>query len=393
MSRMRVAVGQSGGPTAVLNASLFGFLEAVVADCEVYGAVNGLQGLDEDRFVSLAPSVVACHRRAAGMPGAWLGSGRWPLDEEGFDRCARNLARRGVSGLVLIGGNGTMWACSQIEHAARRVGHEISVLGVPKTVDNDLAGTDHAPGFGSAARYVAATVRDVGKDLESMRNFESVRVLETMGRNAGWLAMGGGCLRNRPEDPPHLTYIPERGFDRNAFLGEVQEAYRTYGYAVVVVSEGLLSRADAPLASPVLGGVAPELAAMVTRELGLAARGEVLGMAQRSCAFAVSSVDRREARMLGEEAARMLRAGRSGVMTGLARKKSPSYEVEIREVALESVAGVERPLPEGWRPSPGEIREDFREWLLPLVGDDLSGYLPNVVTGELGAVCSPDRLE
>jgi 6-phosphofructokinase 1 len=367
----------------VLNASLFGFLEASVADCEVYGAVNGLQGLDEDRFVSLAPAVVERHRRAAGMPGAWLGSGRWPLDEAGFDRCARNLARRGVSGLVLIGGNGTMWACLQMERAARRVGHEISVLGVPKTVDNDLAGTDHAPGFASAARYVAATVRDGGKDLESMRNFESVRVLETMGRNAGWLAMSAGFLKERPEDPPHLTYIPEHDFDRDAFLGEVEVTYRAYGYAVVVVSEGLLSRADAPLSSPVLGGVAPELASLVAEELGLAARGEVLGMAQRSCALAVSPVDRREARMLGREAARMLRDGRSGMMPGLARRSSSPYEVEIREVALDSVAGVERPLPEEWTVAPGVVCEGFREWLSPLVGEDLAGYPPNI-TGEAG---------
>lgn len=365
------------------NASLFGFLEEVHSACEVYGVLNGLQGLAEDRLVLLPASTIEQHRQVAEMPGAWLGAGRWPAREEEFEGYAITLKNRGVRGLALIGGNGTMWACLQLERAARRIGAELSVIGIPKTVDNDLAETDHAPGFGSAARFVATAVRDVGKDLESMRNFEAVRVLETMGRNVGWLAMSGGYLKKRPEDPPHLIYIPEREFAQDEFLIEVKETHEAYGYAVVVVSEGLEGRAASDpgdhLKSPLLGGVSRELAQLVGGELGLSARGELLGMAQRSYSLAVSRRDREEARLLGTEAARLTRAGVGGVMLALERRPSSRYEVKIQRVPLDRVAGVERPLPEDWLRAPGgSVPEEFRKWLEPLVGEDLSAYPANL---------------
>lgn len=383
MAAEKVAVGQAGGPTAVTNASLFGFVEEALSECEVYGVINGLQGLAEDRLVPLPASIVERHRRVGEMPGAWLGSGRWPARVGDFEGYALNLKNRGIHSLALIGGNGTMWACLQLEHAARQVGYDLAVIGIPKTVDNDLSETDHAPGFGSAARFVAAAVRDVGKDLESMRNFEAVRVLETMGRNVGWLAMSGGYLKRRPEDPPHLIYVPEREFTQNEFLKEVKEAHDAYGYTVVVVSEGLEGRAESDpsdhLKSPLLGGVSRELAQLVGEELGLSARGELLGMVQRSCSLAVSRNDREEARLLGAEAARLIRARVGGVMLGLERRPSSRYAVEIRRVPLDRVAGVERPLPEDWlRATSGPVPEEFRKWLEPLVGEDLSAYPANL---------------
>jgi ATP-dependent phosphofructokinase / diphosphate-dependent phosphofructokinase len=366
-----------------MNASLFGFLEEVLPDHEVYGVINGLQGLVEDRLLPLAASAVDRYRQASEMPGAWLGAGRWPVREENFEQYVIHLKNRNIGKLALIGGNGTMWACLQLERAARRMGHELAVLGIPKTVDNDLAGTDHAPGFGSAARFVATIVRDVGKDLESMQNFEAVRVLETMGRNVGWLAMSSGYLKRGPEDPPHLIYVPEREFAQDRFLKETREAYQTHGYAVVVVSEGLPSGAtDNHMESPILGGVSRELARLVTEELGLPARGELLGMGQRSYSLAVSRRDWQEARLLGAEVARMLRAEVSGVMLGLKRAPSSHYEAEIRSVPFDRVAGVERPLPTKWLSSPDTANEEYRRWLEPLVGEDLAGY-PGNLTGEV----------
>jgi 6-phosphofructokinase 1 len=213
------------------------------------------------------------------------------------------------------------------------VGHELAVIGIPKTVDNDLAETDHAPGFGSAARFVATAVRDVGKDLESMRNFEAVRVLETMGRNVGWLAVSGAYLKERPEDPPHLIYVPEREFVQDEFLKEVKETHEAYGYAVVVVSEGLGGGAKSDsgehLRSPLLGGVSRELAQLVGEELGLSARGELLGMVQRSCSLAVSKRDREEARLLGARAAGLMRARVSGVMLSLIGEDLSPYPANL----------------------------------------------------------------
>lgn len=367
----------------MMNASLFGFLEEAHSGFEVYGVLNGLQGLAEDSLVLLPASTVEQHRQVAEMPGAWLGSGRWPAREEDFEGYVITLKNRGIRALTLIGGNGTMWACLQLERAARRIGAELSVIGIPKTVDNDLAETDHAPGFGSAARFVATVVRDVGKDLESVRNFEAVRVLETMGRNVGWLAMSSGYLKRRLEDPPHLIYVPEREFAHDEFLKEVKAAHEAYGYAVAVVSEGVEGRTKSDpgdhLKSPLLGGVSRGLAQLVGEELGLSARGELLGMAQRSYSLAVSKRDREEARLLGTEAARLTRAGVGGVMLALERRPSFHYEVEIRRVPLGQVAGVERPLPEDWLRAPnGSVPEEFKEWLKPLVGEDLSAYPANL---------------
>ncbi len=373
----RIAIGQAGGPTAVMNESFFGFLEEALRDHEVYGVINGLQGIDEERFIALEGPVER-YQRITAMPGAWLGAGRWPLKEEDFERYVGNLKRKDVRGLALIGGNGTMWACRGLERAAGRMGYALAVVGIPKTVDNDLAGTDHAPGFASAARFVATMVRDVGKDLESMRNFESVRVLETMGRNVGWLALSSGYLKERPEDPPHLIYIPERPFDPDEFIESVRETRRAYGYAVAVVSEGLVPTAtEAGLESPVLGGVSRELARRVREETGLPARGELLGMGQRSYSLAVSDRDRQEARMLGSSAAKALSAGRSGVMFALHRTEKPHYEVEVAEVPLDRVAGIEKPLPEEWIGTPDKMSEEFRAWLEPLVGEGLAAYPPN----------------
>lgn len=392
MSRPRIAVGQAGGPTAVMNASLLGFLEACPPEAEVYGVLGGFRGLVEDYLVRL-PAGPSADRRLLFVPGAWLGAGRHPLSEEDLVRCVERLAARRVRALAMIGGNGTMWACARLEEAARRAGSKLAVAGIPKTVDNDLAGTDHAPGFPSAARYVAAMVRDVGADLEAMRGFEAVRVLETMGRNAGWLALSAGYLRREPQDPPHLIYVPERPFDPDSFLEEVEAAFRAHGFVVAVVSEGLIRRPpEEGLRKPVIGGVAPELARRVEESLGLPARGELLGMGQRSFVLATSSLDREEARELGNRAARLLLEGRSGLMPGLRRLPGARYGAEVEEVPLGRVAGAERPLPPGWVISPpGEVPGDFRGWLAPLVGEDLAPHPPPLGRRLLGGAARHGR--
>ena len=361
-----------------MNASLYGFLEEALPAFEVYGTINGLQGLCEDRLAPL-PGPAVRYLRLDGVPGAWLGSGRWPAGREDFRQSVKNLERRGIGGLALIGGNGTMWACMQLEQAARRAGQDLSVVGIPKTVDNDLAETDHAPGFGSAARFVTTLVRDIGKDLEAMRNFEAVRVLETMGRNVGWLAMSAGYLKERPADPPHLIYVPERPFDEDEFLHEVRETHRAHGYVVVVVSEGLTPRdREEGLREPILGGVSRELAQKVNQESGLTTRGELLGMGQRSYASAVPKLDREEARTLGAAAATMLREGRSGAMPALRRVEGPGYAAELTTVPFGKVAGIEKPLPREWVLSPDVVHEGFKRWLEPLVGSDITAYPPNL---------------
>lgn len=372
--REKVAVGQVGGPTAVINSSLFGFLEESLPIYEVYGILNGLQGLAQDRMVPLKESLVADTSRVCAMPGAWLGAGRWPAQTDDFEKYVANLKSRNIHYLALIGGNGTMWTCLQLEDAAERLDYELSVVGIPKTVDNDLEEMDHAPGFGSAARFVAASVRDSGKDLEAMRNFEAVRILETMGRNVGWLALSGGYLKRKQKDPPHLVYVPERGFDKKQFLDAVKETHEAFGYTLVVVSEGLLSGvAGDHLQDPVLGGVSQELARWVKDELGLATRGELLGMGQRSFSLAVSRQDRDEAWELGKAAAKALYSS-GGFTLAVQRTSSYPHDYRIERVPFERVAGKERSLPSEWLLEPEAIHEEFQRWLAPLIGEDLKPY-------------------
>ena len=308
------------------------------------------------------------------------------MTEEDFKQAVLNLHRRGITCVVMIGGNGTMDACLRLEQTAKRMAVQLAVIGIPKTVDNDLMRTDHAPGYGSAARYVATAIRDIGEDLRAMREFETVRIVETMGRNVGWLTAASLLLKEQEDQPPHLVYVPERPFRLQSFLRDVQNTVDRIGYALVVVSEGVRDETGTVLSqislsgnnqNQVLGGVSSYLAQQVSQHLQLTVRSELLGMYQRCSQMAVSESDRHEAELLGKEAVRLLRAGKTGVMLILQVKPAGGeqfvYEVGYCEFA--EVAGKEKPLPQSALNEDGTmISSSFRNWLRSLVGDDLTGY-------------------
>lgn len=386
LRKPKVAIGQAGGPTAVINSSLLSFIEEAMKDFEVYGIIDALQGLVEDWFVHIDQQAFAKAQHFREIPGAFLGSGRWSMKEADFDKCIEHLRKRDITHLVLIGGNGTMWSCMQIERKASEVGYELKVLGIPKTVDNDLSVTDHTPGYGSAARYVAMSVRDIGQDLRSMRNFEKVRVIETMGRNVGWLAAAGALLKESEEQPPHLIYLPERPFHLEQFLTDVTTTVNSVGYATVVMSEGVrdekgrilseitLNGTDGP---KVLGGASQFLAQQVVNKLKLPARSELLGMNQRSAQFAISAQDLREAGELGKEAAILLKEGITGMMLTIQRESDELglYKYQIGRCRFDEVAGKEKLLPNNFiDPSGTGVNQTFKDWLRPLVGDDIQGF-------------------
>ncbi|RXT03744.1 diphosphate--fructose-6-phosphate 1-phosphotransferase [Ammoniphilus sp. CFH 90114] len=378
----RVAIGQAGGPTAVINTSLIYFIEEAMKSYTVFGIINALQGLmenwiveiDEEKFKELEPFRFA--------PGAILGSGRWSVQEDGLQLAVENLKKQEIHSLVLIGGNGTMKACQLMEETAAAMNYELQVIGIPKTVDNDLLVTDHTPGYGSAARYVASTVRDIGEDLKSMRNFENVRIVETMGRNVGWLTAASILLKESQEHPPHLIYVPETPFSIELFLQDVSKVVKDVGYALVVISEGIRDEQGQVLSQislreggkTVLGGASKYLADKVSGEMNLSVRAELLGMNQRCCAATVSKTDRYEAGLLGQEAVRLLDQGISGHMLTLI-KDSEGDTYRVGKCSLSDVAGKERRMPESLL---HEIEQGegalFKKWLRSLVGDDLEAY-------------------
>ncbi|WP_091253060.1 6-phosphofructokinase [Micromonospora matsumotoense] len=365
---MRLLIGQTGAPTSVVNASLRGFLDAA-AEHDVLALRGGPDGLVEGRFtpVTAADVPVAATRQG----GSWLGAGRRAVTEADLDVALDVLAANGIDGVALIGGNGTMALLHALAGRAAARGHELTVVGIPKTVDNDLVGIDHSPGYGSAARYLTTIVPDLARDHAAMAGVEPVRIVETLGRSVGWLALAATWHRDDPAHAPHLVLIPELRFDRPAFLASVQAALHTHGRAFVVVSEGAVPElTDEPFEAVnhsriILGGVSRALASLVRTELAVAARGEVLGMAQRSAGALASDVDRTEATEAGRHAAKLLADRATGLMVGLHRRPGGTgYD----PVPLAEVAGRTRPVPPRWRTTQPADLGDFHDWLSPLLG-------------------------
>jgi 6-phosphofructokinase len=377
--RRRLAVMQSGGPTAVVNASLLGFVEAAWPG-EIVGILGGPAGLLKPRFRRIRPvgeargedEALRVGSQAARRPGALLGAGRYPFSSEDLDTAAEVLLGSRIDGIALIGGNGTMYLADQLQRRLEAAGSTTAVVGVPKTVDNDLVGTDHSPGFPSSARFLLQAIRDLHLDHQAMSSIEQVRIVEVLGRRTGWLALASTLARRSSADP-HLVYVPEVSFDETTFLKQVETTVMDRGRALVVVSEGVV-HSDAPgrfdsmvYDRPMAGGVGQVLAESVRSNLDFGVRAEVLGLVQRCASWAVSRRDRFEAQELGAEAARLLLEGVGGKMVGLAEGSSVACSSTVT-VNLGEVAGKTRPVPAKWLPGvSGQIDHSFADWLWPLV--------------------------
>ena len=362
---MRILVGQFGGPTTVFNASLYGVLaQAHDQGAEVLGVRGGGRGLLAGDFVRLDGPPP---RWLLETPGAALGAGRQALDAESLRVVCGNLARAGVAGAVVLGGNGTMGLAAALARAAG-----IPVAGVPKTIDNDLWGTDHAPGYPSAASCVVHAVRDLATDLRAMLGFEDVRLVEVMGRRAGWLAAAAALARDHADDLPQRILLPELPLDVDELARDIARLHRRDGSVLVVVAEGLadaggrllgLQPLDAAGRTAVLGGAARVLAEALRARLPLTIRAESLGFLPRCLGSAATPRDRREAEDLGRHAAGAVLSGRGGVMAALGKRRDPRGGCPLDLVPLEEVAGREYPLP----PEMRDLGPAFTQWLTPLV--------------------------
>ena len=314
-------------------------------------------------------------------PASAIGSSRFALEDGDYAKMPGIFRKHGIKYVLLNGGNGTMDTCGKIDAAC---GGRVNVVGIPKTIDNDIAVTDHTPGYGSAARYLAGTVHEVGEDVRSLPIH--VCVVEAMGRNAGWLTAASVLARKEKGDAPHLIYLPERPFDEEEFLEDVKALYDRQGQVVVVASEGLRDADGNPVVEPVFrteravyyGDVSSYLAGLVVRRLGIKARGEKPGICGRASVPWQSEVDREEAVLAGKEALRAAMEGCSGVMIGFRRKETPGkeYRAETFRVPIKEVMMYEKTLPDEYINERGnDVTEAFAQWCSPLIGGGIPEFI------------------
>jgi 6-phosphofructokinase 1 len=387
-------VGQSGGPTPVINASLAGVIgEAQRHDCftEILGLVHGIEGALRDQLLDLSAETAENLDLLSRTPASALGSCRHKLSQADYGRVLETFRAHNVRHFVYIGGNDSMDTCHRIWALAASEGYEMQVVGVPKTIDNDLACTDHCPGYGSAARFLALATRDTGLDLESMATFDDVTILESMGRNAGWLTAASVLGKTSADEAPHLVYVPELAFDETCFLNDVANVHAHLGRVFVVVSEGVRGpngefigvHAQQGGSSDDFGhvvhalttGVAAYLSGLVGQRLGLQSRFLRPGLIGRSMSACVAETDRTQALAAGRQAVAYLVTGQSGHMVTLERISDDPYRWQTGLAPLTGVANAERLLPREFINEAGNMPVDaFWRYALPLI----DGPLPPV---------------
>lgn len=394
-----VIIGQSGGPSPVINASVCGAVQEAALHNEIdatYGMVHGIQGFLQEDLIDLRREDPAAIAGLRYTPSAALGSCRYKLTDDDYDRVLDVCRAHDIRYFLYIGGGDTMHNTHEIGHRCAASGYEMRVMGIPKTIDNDLPLTDHTPGFGSAARYETITCMDIVRDTRALRYTESIKVIETMGRNSGWLTAATSLAGDYA---PDLIYVPERPFSKDRFLADVESAYRAHGCAVIAACEGL-KNADGTLVCarqdslntdafghPELGGLGQYLVDLVMGGLKLKARLDKPGTIQRVSGLCISEVDAQEAEMVGAVAVRHATAGTSGYMVTLVRESDAPYRSSTGLAPLQDVANQEKLLPAGFINEAGNfVTQAFVDYARPLLG----GPLPPYVT--LAAHRVPKRL-
>ncbi|NDJ60264.1 MAG: diphosphate--fructose-6-phosphate 1-phosphotransferase [Chloroflexi bacterium] len=383
-----LAVAQFGGPSAVINASLAGVIREAQRQHSIsgiYGLQHGLEGALAEQILDLTATPAATLDQLVHTPAAALGSSRHKLTDADYQRVIDVLRVHGVSYLVFVGGNGSMHAGHRLAELAAAAGYDLRVAGVPKTIDNDLFGTDHAPGYGSAARFLALATRDTGRDLEAMATFDDVTLLEAMGRNTGWLAAASALAKFDEDDAPHLVYVPEIPFNETHFLDAVADVHARLRRVFIVIGEGIRDEAGQFVGNPLgaesqdpLGRMVHSLAVgapfyladLIRARLGLQARVLRPGLIGRALSTCVSAPDRTEAEHVGVEAVRQVAAGRAGIMITLERLSSTPYLCAPGTIPLAQVgASREKPLPRAYMNAAGTLPSpEFHHYALPLIG-------------------------
>ncbi len=378
-----IAAAQSGGPTSAINSSLAGiFTEAMKQPGidTVYGSINGIEGVLGNEFVDLGKILTSDYDIDLLMktPSTVLGSCRFKLkdpheDDSDYRKAAENLTKRGVKAFFYIGGNDSMDTVMKLDKWFKENGVDIKVIGVPKTIDNDVAETDHTPGFGSAAKYVAASLQEIIRDSR-VYSIPSVTIVEIMGREAGWLAASSCVLRANGEPAPHMIYLPEADFSADKFISDIREAQKRYKAVIIAVSEGISigegfsSELTDAFGHKYLSGVGKYLEKIVGDNIGCKVRSIELNVMQRCSSHIASLTDITEAREIGEAAVRAAVSGESGVMMIFRRISNNPYRVEIVTSSVDGVANKERLFPAEWINAEGNnVTVDALNYFLPLI--------------------------
>ena len=372
-----------GGPTAVLNSSLYGAIcgakESSEID-EIYASQSGVWGLFNDKLIDLTNIPQSDLELLKTTPGSAIGTGRDHLEEEDYDTLAQILADKGFSYVLMTGGNGTMDTAKKLSQ--RCLKHNIVVVGVPKTMDNDLSKTDHSPGFPSAARYLAGSIKEVAQDVKGLAIH--VVVVEAFGRDAGWICASSALAREKAGDAPHLILCPEQAFNEDDFLAKVKKVYDEKGSAVVVASEGLRYADGTPIVDPIFtvgrsvyfGDVSSHLAQLVTKKLGIKARSEKPGILSRAATMWSSEIDVEEAVLCGRKAVELALEKKSGYMPVIVRTSTEPYHSEIQALEIDESILEAKIMPESYLDKENyDVTEDYIKWLKPLVKPELQKYI------------------
>ena len=391
-------VGQSGGPTAVINASLAGVVEQAKLHPEIegiYGAIHGVQGILDEELCDLRGETDETIALLSTTPAAALGSCRKKLTDADYARLLAVFKAHNIRRFFYLGGNDSADTSHKVGKLADESGWEMRVIGIPKTVDNDLGYTDHCPGYGSVARFNALAVQGSGLDTAAMSTVDTVKIFETMGRNAGWITAATALAREQAGAPPHLIYLPERVFAPERFLADVKRVVDKGNGCVIAVCEGLRDAEGQPIVTfkhavgtdsfghKQLGGVGEFLVDLIATELGIKARADKSGTIQRSFGAAQSVVDATEAKLAGAAAVRRACEGMTDQMITLVRTSNSPYHCETGTAPLEAVANAERPVPAEFISAEGnDVTPAFLEYARPLIG----GPLPPVAQLRLARV-------
>jgi len=389
-TRKNLIIGQSGGATAVINASLVGAVEAAMADERIdgiYGMLHGIEGLLKDELVDLRRQPGDVWSRLLHTPSAALGSCRYKLQEGDAERAIELLRRYDVHYLLYIGGNDSADTAHRLALTAQGMGYELQAISIPKTIDNDLPFTDHCPGYGSAARFIALATMDSSMNTMSIPWHYPVKVIETMGRDAGWLAASAALGKRDEVDPPHIILMPEKPFNTDEFLKQVEEVYRRLGYVIIVAAETMRDEQAQALGAagqagqdafqhPLLSGAAQFLVELVRQRLKLRARFDKPGDLQRMASNSISGTDRDEAYLVGQMGVRAVLEGENDKMVTLVRHMDPNYHCTTGLVELASVANEQRLMPDAYLDADKTmVTQAFYDYALPLIGDPLPYYV------------------
>lgn len=368
-----------GGPTAVINASLYGAIREAQECPEVdriYCAIGGTGGLMKENLRDVTDMTDELLKGLLSSPASAIGSSRDALEAPEYEAMLAVLKKYEIRYVLMNGGNGTMDTCGRLQrHCA---GTDIRVIGIPKTMDNDLAVTDHAPGFASAARYMAGSTAELCCDVDSLPIH--IVVLEALGRNAGWVTAASSLASDSYGNGPDLIYLPERDFDEEAFLRDVKKLIDEKGHGVVVASEGLHYADGTPIVKPIFkteratyfGDVSSHLAQLISSKLHYKARSEKPGLLGRASIGWQSGVDRREAELCGREAVKAAVAGETAKMVAIRRLSNEPYASETFLADIEQVMMTESKMPDEFINAEGNgVTEAYKDWVRPLLGEPL----------------------